>query len=188
MELVRQTLAGDPEAGRNLAERILCVPRILAARNGRLQGPLAWHDLEDVAQDSIAAIVRRLSDYRGEGTLETWFYGFAIREYWNALRRARRSMRPLTDITPAGEPAPEPPGPEPPAPGEGEGVESLLRHLTPRQAEIVRLRHVDQVESLPEIATLLGISTSSVKSHYYRALDTLRTVIQTRQSAGREDL
>ena len=58
----------------------------------------------------------------------------------------------------------------------GEEVGLLLRHLAPREAEVVRLRHVEQL-SFAEIASALDISTSSAKTHYNRGLDKLRDLL-----------
>ena len=72
-----------------------------------------------------------------------------------------------------------------PEPAPGEDVLVYLRHLAPREAQVVRLRHVEDL-SLPEVAELLGISTSSAKTHYYRALEKLRSLL-ARDSPGSRD-
>ena len=55
-----------------------------------------------------------------------------------------------------------------------EETAKLLEQLAPREREVVHLRHFEDL-SLPEIALRLGLSVSSVKTHYYRGLTKLRT-------------
>ena len=52
-----------------------------------------------------------------------------------------------------------------------------FRRLPVRQREVFALRHLEG-HSLHEIATLLGISTGSVKRHLFRAVRSLRTALR----------
>ncbi|MCP3920813.1 MAG: sigma-70 family RNA polymerase sigma factor [bacterium] len=172
LEFVHAVLAGDPEAGTEFAVRMRCVSRMLAARNHRLGRPLNDEELADLAQDVLLTVWRKLADYEGRAALESWVYRSCSFEFLNRLRK-KRDAPATRDVTEEGT---EPIEPEPPA---DEGLDLLLRHLASREAEVVRLRHVDEL-AFPEIAAALGISASSAKTHYYRAIDKLRDVLRER--------
>lgn len=149
------------------------VGRLLRSLNARSRRHLTTVELEDLAQDVLLIVWKKLSSYQGDASLETWVYRIAAYELLNAKRRRERvrttSWDP--DLAATEESATE----ESPADA-ADGPLSLLRHLGPREAEVVRMRHVDGLK-LREVATVLGISTSSVKTHYYRALTNLKRLL-----------
>ena len=178
--LVREVEEGVPEARRRFADRMRCVHRILAARNVRLGRPFADDELSDLAQETLLRIWQKVGQYAGLASLETWAYKFCYLELMNALRKKARAPKSLSvlatgdgDFDVAAPPRRE--GSEP-------ALDKLLRHLAPREAEVLRLRHVEQLDN-GEVAQFLGISVSSVKTHYYRGLDKLRGVLR---AAGEE--
>jgi RNA polymerase sigma-70 factor (ECF subfamily) len=156
-----------------------CVPRFLAARNAALGRPLGDEELADLAQDVLVLLWTKLPSYAGKGSLETWSYRFCVLEIMNFLRRLRR--RPLALDPPSQTVAGTDPEVEhdPAARLAREETEALLRHLSEREAEVVRLRHFEGLEAR-EVAEHLGLSLSSVKTHYYRALEKLRPLLVVR--------
>jgi len=147
------------------------VGRVLVARNNRQGRPLGNADLEDLTQDVLVIVWRKLVDYRGEAPLGAWVYGICSLEYFNAQRRFGRDRR-VSSLEQ------ETVQPEAPSGGsQDEDLGHLLKHLSAREAEVVRLRHIDCLQ-LKEVGSALGISTSSAKTHYYRALSKLRELIQ----------
>lgn len=178
---MRAFLEERPDAVSAMADRMRCIPRMLAARNRRSGRPLSEHDLADLAQDTASSILKKLPSFEGRAALETWFHRFCGFEFANAVRRSSRQPRTMSEIDDPPAPMPDDGSDAEPA---VEGIEHLLRHLSAREADVVRLRHVDEVETLGEIAAILGVSVSSVKTHYYRALEKLRVVLE---SAARAD-
>ncbi len=172
LELVRGVLEGRRAAVRAFSERMRCVGRILAARNRRLGSPLAADELEDVAQETALLIWKKLATYEGRAALETWVFRFCAFEHTSALRR--RSRQPIS----AGEPPEVAVEAEPTKGADTESFDALMRHLSPREAEVTRLRHVDQL-SYQEIAEALRITPSSAKTHHARGLEKLRAVLET---------
>ena len=73
-----------------------------------------------------------------------------------------------------------------PAAARDTDMHRYLRHLTQREAEVVRLRHVEDMK-MGEIGEVLGISRSSVKTLYFRALDKLRAVLAASASDPSEE-
>jgi RNA polymerase sigma-70 factor (ECF subfamily) len=168
--LVMDVLAGKPAARSAFVERMRVVPRVLAARNRRLGRPLQEAELADLVQETLLHLWRKLASYRGDASLETWAYSFSSLELSNALRK-RAGSRRREDAGAVPEPFVEDPAPP------DDELAGLLRHLSPREADAVRLVHVDSL-GLREVADRLEISVSSVKTHYYRGLEKLRAVIE----------
>ena len=179
-------LEGQPAARRAFVERMRVVGRLLTARNRRMGQPFQDSELADLTQETLLQVWRKLSTYRGEASLETWVYRFSSLEFASALRRRGRQPQRIEDVE-AAEPVQVERGDEVPEgidPPFDQQLGQLLRHLSRREAEVVRLVHVDTL-GLREVAERLGISVSSVKTHYYRGLDKLRQVLESRSSKER---
>lgn len=154
-----------------------CIGRILAVRNRRAGAPLAADELEDVAQETALLVWKKLHTYEGRASLETWVFRFCAFEHVSALRR--RARRPLLvsdppDMVDAAESSSDG--------SSAESFEALMRHLTAREAEVMRLRHIDQL-SFQEIAAVLEIAPSSAKTHHARGAEKLRVAL----AAAREE-
>lgn len=164
-------MEGDREAQEALVERMRCVGRILAVRNARLGRPLTDDELADLAQETLLRAWSKIGDFAGRAALETWLYSFCYYELMNRVREKSRRPRSLSELEEHGfDPAATP------APIVDTELAHHLRHLAPREAEVIRLCHVERL-SFPSIGEQLGISRSSVKTHYYRAIEKLRRVL-----------
>ena len=175
LALVRGVLANERKALEVFVQRMRCVGSILKVRNARLDRPLDAAALDDLVQDTLVVIWRKLHTYAGRGALEGWAYQVCSFELLSALREQRRHPRNESDLD--GDTALTSLVMDPP-PGELEEGSSkkLLRHLADREAEIVRLRHYDDL-SFGEIAVLLRVTVSAVKTHYYRGVQKLRDIL-----------
>ena len=126
--------------------------------------PLNNEALEDVAQDTAAAIWRKLDQYQGLAPLESWAYRFCFLELMTQLRKLHRLPQSLDELPIT----------------EGERALSIdqenvveydfvyhsLIELGPPESEIVTLRHFQEL-SFEEIAARLKTSASMAKSRYY---------------------
>ena len=168
---MRAALARDPAATDALLERLVCVPRMLAARNRKLGRPLGPAELEDLAQDTLLALWRKLERYNGSAALESWVYSFCFLELMKRLRRERNAPHPLAESL-EGSPL-EPHAPAQVAAVEQEHVLAALEGLEPDEAEILRLKHFDDL-TFEEIGAALGLSPNTAKTRYYRGLRKLR--------------
>jgi RNA polymerase sigma factor (sigma-70 family) len=132
---------------------------------------------EDVAQDTMLAAYGKWEDLLVCDRPDSWLFKVAIRR----LRRIEAKMRRecpypddagsvLEDVRLAA--------------AEDEWVDNEfdvvigIRCLPRRQAEVIALHYLAG-DTLDEVADILGISTSSAKTHKYRALASLK-----RQGAG----
>lgn len=143
-----------------------CVPRFLSVLNLRMGGRLSPHDLSDLAQDVFVIVWRKLPDYAGEGSLESWVFRICLFEARNYLRR--RSRQRGLNLEEIGEPATEAA-----AIDELSGVLARLERLKPEERQVVHAKHVDDL-TFEQIAHQLGISINTAKSRYYRGLARLR--------------
>lgn len=184
LALVRAAQRGGAAATDQLFARLGCVARMLAARNAELQPPLPAAELEDLVQETLFALWRKLAEYDGRGRIEAWAFGFAVLEL-HAQRRRTDRFRGLLSRAEAQLPR----TPELAESGvfAGEDVERVhaaLAGLERADADVVRLKHFDEL-SFEAIAARLAEPASTVKTRYYRALARLR--FQLRASADLAD-
>lgn len=174
LQLARGVLANDKPAVAAFVERMRCVGSILMVRNARLGRPLDASALDDLVQDTLVVVWRRLHSYAGRGPLEAWVYRICSFELLSALRNLRSVPRSETDtgtdlvLLPA-----VPPTEDSEA---GPRKDRLLRHLASREAQIIELKHYEDM-TFEQISELLQVSESTVKTHYYRGLEKLRSVL-----------
>ena len=173
LDLARRALAGGPGARRELAQRLRCVPRILAALNQRAGAHLSTEDLEDAAQDVAATIWRRLDAYNGRAAIESWAFGFCqfvLSERLRARARRPRHVEHREDGQ---------------HPGDDRGgldadavtlVQEALDGIDDEGGELVRLKHFEGM-SYAELGASLGISANAAKKRYYKSLARLRTAL-----------
>src|SRR5688572_7021094 len=85
--LVRSALTGSAPAIDELVQRLARVHQILAAQNARSGRLFQRGELEDLTQETMLVIWRKLDQFRGEAALQTWMFRFCFQEFMNALRR-----------------------------------------------------------------------------------------------------
>lgn len=173
LALVRTALRGDVVATEQLFARLGCVARMLAARNSESHPSLPATELEDLVQETLFALWRKLAEYDGRGRLESWAFGFAVLELHAHRRRADR-FRGLLSRAEAQLPrTPSAPASERSAGEDIERVHAALAAIDRADADVVRLKHFDEL-SFEAIAARLAEPSSTVKTRYYRALARLR--------------
>ena len=163
--LVADALAGDRAAADRLAERLMCVPRVLGAINARRGGRLSSHDLEDLIGDCLLGIWRKLGSYHGEATLEGWLYRFCFLEFMNKARLLSRRPEVSKPELVQHEAREVPLDRD----LEREDLEHTLARLGPPDADVVRLKHYDEL-TFDGIAQVMGITTKMAKTRYYRGI------------------
>ena len=172
---MRRVMGNSQIARAEFVERMKCVPRMLSAKNARLGSPLAECDLEDVAQDTIAAVWRRLPVFEGRSALETWVYRFCHLHLCKFLDARRRLPRPVPEVA-------DVPGAEQReavverSAADFEEVYRALDRLDAEEARILRLKHFDHL-TFQEIGARLSISPNTAKTRYYRGLERMRELL-----------
>jgi len=171
--LIAEALRGRDESLLELSQRLRCVPRVLAILNARRGGYLTSHDLEDLRQDTLVIIWRKLRTFAGPGTLEMWAQKIAYFEFMNGFRDKRRKSerRAGEDV----ERVPAPPSGDL-DPERYSRLEAALDELGSPEGDVVRLKHFEQL-TFREIAERLDISANTVKSQYYRGIQRLKSML-----------
>jgi RNA polymerase sigma-70 factor (ECF subfamily) len=179
---VASLLARDAGQLDRLTDRLGCVPRMLALRNARMGNPLDEAELEDVVQDTVVAVLRKLPEYEPLAPLESWIHGICCLQIRTALRLKRRWRQRARELSAD---AAELRAPD--RLGELEDlaeVHDLLGHLAPLEADVLRLKHMEGM-TFAELAPRLRIAPGTAKTFYYRALAALRELLQRQRGEER---
>ena len=160
--LVLRAQMGDREAMERLLER-LAPP--LTRFIGRISPPLR----DDVTQDVLWTIVRKIRWLEDPAALRPWAYRIAAREAWKQLRHERRHSAGVSEEVLDGLPAPDPVE-LPPA------ADDLRRHLarvSPASRLVLVLHYLEEL-TLDRVAVVLEIPPGTVKSRLAYGLKQLR--------------
>jgi RNA polymerase sigma factor (sigma-70 family) len=149
-------------------------PRVLRYANARLSDRAL---AEDVAQESLAALVRACRNGGAPESAEAFVFAVARRRAWRAAWR-RRLWAPLDLVRGA---RAEAPSPEAVAIARHEAVRvrSALARLSPRDREAILFVAVGGL-SMADAAAALGLSVSAVKMRVSRARARLAVLLEER--------
>ncbi len=174
LAMIRKVLMGDRAAAEVLVRRVACLPLVLRLHNRRRGAPLSPDDLEDVLQEALLAMWRKLSLFDGRCPLERWALGFAVTQFHKGLeRRARRLERVQALAEPDHERANVVE-----AQIDGERLAAAVGRLEEQDAQILRLKHFQGL-TFEEISSHTGLLSNTVKTRYYRSLRKLKELIGT---------
>ena len=144
---------------------------------------------EDLVSDVLARMISKIDGYVQSRTpFEAWLFRIArnlIADHYRARkRRPQVSFEGWLEADPGAEPG----AVEANIAGlpDRDALQIGLAALTPEQRQVILLHVVDGWE-LPELARKLGRSLPSVKSLYYRGVQSLRRVMAP-AAAGLEDI
>jgi len=127
----------------------------------------------DVLQETFAYLLRKLPNLKLTASMTTFLYPVVKHVSITIGRKSRREK-------PADETLAETPSPSPEQAGASRAeLAAVMKTLPDDQREIVLMRFVDDM-SIEEIAKAIGIPAGTVKSRFYRALQTLRNDKRTR--------
>ncbi len=170
MKLVSEVLERRPGAVMRFMQRMRCVERILVAKNKALGSPLSYAELEEVGQEVLTVVWRKLDRFEGRSSLETWVFRIAVLELMNRVRYSSlRRTAEISDrqlIEAAGTV-------DPPSLEEFEFVHEALDSLSGLERAVVHAKHFEH-ETFREIGERLHASENTIKARYYRGMDRLR--------------
>lgn len=128
---------------------------------------------EDVLQDVLLAIYRKLATLREPRAFAAWARRIASREIFRALR-GRRAHDQLHDELPPDLTADA----DPPSPPDGllQRLPELLERVSPASRAVLALHYIDEL-SLDETAAVLDLPIGTVKSRLAYGLAALRRVL-----------
>lgn len=131
-------------------------------------------DAADVTQETFLRLHRSLDSFRGDSSFSTWLYRVAVNLCITELRRKSRTRFQFLDDLAHDEEATltEDSGPTPDEAialeEDRRVVHQVLRTLPPDYRAVMVLRHFQQL-AYEEIAEVLGLSLSQVKTRLFRA-------------------
>jgi RNA polymerase sigma-70 factor (ECF subfamily) len=163
-ELAERAAAGDAAAWRSLYDATR--DRLFALTGVSLRPA---REALDLLQETYLAAWRALSSYRGEGRLESWLVGIALRRARDWKRRFLPWRRNAADLE---ELERRPARPDPPPPELNFLLQRALARLPERQRSAFLL-HEWLGYSFEEIGPLLGIAPATARVHAFRARQTL---------------
>ncbi len=180
---VKQVLAGDLAALELLPARLECLPAVVRYQNKKLGTPLNETEIEETVRETVVALWAKLPSFEGRSTLETWVCRFAFLEVLKSVQRKCRTPEPLSDSVANAIAEPERDEPQRER-FDAADLAQALQSLTRDAAEVVRLRHFEQL-SFEAIAARAGTGLNTVKARYYRGLARLKEILERKQR--RED-
>ncbi len=179
-ELIDRARGGDRVALTKLTE--LAYPRV---RRWALVQLGSESDADDLTQDVLIKMIRKVHAFRGDADFETWLYSLTrngARDVHRARRRrgaAEEHPRLVATLTPDAPPDPDR------AVELGEARRALMdafARLPTRQREVYDLVELQGL-SAGNAAELLGIAPVSVRAHLFKARRSMRAII-LREHAG----
>ncbi len=181
-EMVAAIIDGSQAA---FAQLVQARQRTCAHVIGRMVGDR--DQVADLLQETFLAVFRKLHRFRFESSLRTWVSRVAYTTALQHLRRRRLEMQWMVAVE-----VPEELGIGDEGPGPAELSEALqagrqlgaaLERLTPPQRLIVGLHYLEDFD-LVEIEQVTGLARGTIKSHLFRARQTLKQELTRRATAG----
>jgi len=177
LKLTQRAQHGDNDAMERLGERLRCVPVFVARRNAMLGRPLNVNDLDDLVQDVVAAVLKKIDRFNGEAPFEGWVYKFSVLEMKSFMSRKIHRESRSKHMDKGVDEIMVNPGANP---DRYEDIHSGLNEIDSEQSQIIRLKHFSQL-TFDEISRRLHVSSNTVKTRYYRGLIKLRAYLDPRR-------
>ena len=138
----------------------------------------ASEDARDLCQEAFLKAYRGLGTFKKDARFSSWLYQIALNVCRDRLRRRRgRTLLSLDELDESGHEAAVLPGPSPLELAEGrdiaQRVARAVAELPDDQREVIVLKEYQGL-TFAEIADVLGVPLSTVKTRLYRGLVQLR--------------
>ncbi len=179
LRLIAAVLGGDLEASDLFADRMACIPNLISSRLRRRGIQPQPAEIHDLSQDVFAAVWQRLPDYRGEGPLEAWVYGFVARVTLASTRRfrARTTSPHALETLEARELE------EPSLDDDSQRLLDLISSLRASDRRVLELRYEAGLD-LAAMAKRLGCSERAARARLERSKRRLRDLVEPSDARG----
>src|SRR6185312_12294411 len=148
----------------------VCQPRLRAYLHRMLRGS---HDVDDVAQEVWADVLRDLGSLTKPGAFVPWLYRIALNRAARLMRSARPPNASLDDLAQAGEWDEQ----EEFTAEDAQAVHDALARLSDAHREVLLLRFLEDM-SYEDIAAVLQCPVGTVRSRIHHAKAALRNVLE----------
>lgn len=179
-ELVGRMQAGDPAAVTELAT--IYGPRIhqLAFRYMK-----NWEDAEEVTQDVLLKVFRKIDAFRGDAALSSWIYRITFNTAMSRLRTGRQARAAEQQRPEPSQADAAPRQPQEPPDWSGLADDQVMRREM-REKLLAALTHLPEVYRIPvvlrdiqglsteEASAVLHVKTQTLKSRLHRGRLILR--------------
>lgn len=172
--LMARAQNGDSNAYRHLLEEITPYLRSLARKRHRTS-----YDAEDAVQDVLLTVHAIRHTYDPHRPFGPWLVAIANRRIIDRLRRESRVRSRETVLDAWHETFPAPPANLHEATMDERTLRAAVEHLPPGQRQAIKLVKLREL-SLKEAAAVSGMSVASLKVATYRALQSLRRILGSR--------
>ena len=170
-ESARETIVRRRDAPDATAARVAVDRDAFDARFDRVRGRIVaicialvgFQDADDLLHDTYVRARERIGQLRNESLFEAWVARIAVNECRSSHRRGRRRRDRLSDLA----------VPDRAAPSADVGLQELVDALPARERATLVL-HYGYGYDLKEIAQLLGLGHSNVRTIIHRARKRLR--------------
>ena len=145
---------------------------------------------EDLAQETFLRVYKARERYRPEARFTTWLYRIATNLVLNAIRDRKGEVSPTTDEGPDGEPPLEqfidtkPTAEQQLIQRDRERLIRQAIEALPEKQRAAVILHKYQEVDYRQIAKVLSVSESAVKSLLFRAYETLRARLEPLLKGG----
>jgi RNA polymerase sigma-70 factor (ECF subfamily) len=182
-DLVEAFQAGDLSAFDDLVRRW---DRKMQGAIYRIMG--SEEEARDLSQETFLRAYRALKAFKGEARFSSWLYQIALNVCRDRMRRKRgRSFVSLDELDEAGQSLPAFTGPSALEIAErndvARAVSAAVAALPEEQREVIVLKEYQGLTFL-EIAEILGLPMSTVKTRLYRGLGQLRERLEQQGIRG----
>jgi RNA polymerase sigma-70 factor (ECF subfamily) len=187
-ELVEAFQTGDLSAFDELQRRW---DRKIQGAVYRLMG--SEDEARDLCQETFLKAYRALRGFKREARFSSWLYQIALNVCRDRMRRKKknRGLVSLDEMDENGTPLPARPGPSAldlvEASDLARAVSAAVGELSDEQREVIVLKEYEGLTFL-EIADVLGLPISTVKTRLYRGLDQLREQLERRGIRGKSPI
>lgn len=138
---------------------------------------------EELLQDTLVATWRSAGSFEGRSSVLTWLFGIAHRQAHNTLRQRKLSLVDVSELEGLSATEPEPEEFTLASIARDELVEAF-KQLAPIHREVLVLVLVEEL-SYEEAADALRVPVGTIKSRLWNAKRMLRTILTTREGAGK---
>lgn len=184
-QIVERALLGDADAFGEIVRR--WERRIYALAYGMLGRE---EEARDATQETFLAAFRNLRGFRGEARVSSWLHRIAVNQCITRQRRAR--VRPETALEEEAErdaaaftiAAHESPARRAESRERTQAVRRAVAALPPELRQVLVMKEFEEM-TFQEIAQILELPQSTVKSRLYTALKQLRLRLENHYAEGR---
>ncbi len=179
-KLVQRCASGDAQAFDELVH--LYQNKIINIAYGMLQDR---EDAYDVAQEVFIKLYRKIGDFNGAASLDTWIYRITVNASLDALRKRGRRVQTVPIVAENEEETFELPVADESGAPESvvlkkerrREIEDAIAQLNEKYRSVLILREFEDLD-YEQIARVLHLSVGTVKSRLSRAREKLRNLLE----------